>query len=116
MVTIRRNAAAVVMLAAVAFCMACSADPQPPPNAPSRQDLALRTVLAERHLDAGSSAQVSELGKMICQTLSGPNPDVQNLVQVVQVSTGFSGSDTGFVLGAAVQTYCPDQLSKLPTS
>jgi hypothetical protein len=52
---------------------------------------------------------VITLGNATCQALEEGN-SMATVLQTIE-GQGFSGHDTGIIVGAAANTFCPDQLS-----
>lgn len=65
--------------------------------------------LQRRGVDYLTPDAVITLGKATCQALEEGN-SMATVLQTIE-GQGFSGPDTGIIVGAAASTFCPDQLS-----
>ena len=62
-----------------------------------------------RGVDYSTPDAAITLGKAACQALQEGN-SVMAVLNTIE-EQGFTGHDTGIVIGAAANTFCPDQLS-----
>jgi hypothetical protein len=65
--------------------------------------------LQRRGVDYSTPDAAITLGKATCQALRGGN-SVLAVIKTIE-GQGFSGRDTGIIIGSSANTFCPDQLS-----
>lgn len=81
---------------------------------PAGRELAVfKAALAQRQMTLGANdAETETYARLVCQQLDAGVPTMV-LAEDVRAGTGFDPTDTGFVIGAASGTYCPQHLQRL---
>ena len=65
--------------------------------------------LQRRGIDYSTRTAAINLGKASCQALhEGAN--LMAVIKTIEQNEGYSSRDTGIIIGAAANTFCPDQL------
>lgn len=89
---------AVLPVAIIAFAVPAHADPED----------AYIAELQRRGVDYSTPDAAITLGKATCEALRDGN-SVAAVINTIE-GQGFSGRDTGIIIGAAANTFCIDQL------
>ncbi len=81
------------------------------PVAQADSDDAYLSELQRRGVDYSTADAVIHVGKLACTELHAG----QSVLAVINAikDGGFSGHDTGIIVGSAVNVYCPDELPTL---
>jgi len=65
--------------------------------------------LQRRGIDYSTPTAAINLGKASCQALQ-EGANVMAVIKTIEQNEGYSSRDTGIIIGAAANTFCPDQL------
>jgi hypothetical protein len=66
--------------------------------------------LQRREIDYSTPTAAITLGKASCQALQ-EGANLMAVIKTIEVNEGYSSRDTGIIIWAAANTFCPDQLS-----
>jgi hypothetical protein len=66
--------------------------------------------LQRRGIDYSTPTAAINLGKASCQALQ-EGANLMAVIKTIEQNEGYSSRDTGIIIGAAANTFCPDQLS-----
>ena len=66
--------------------------------------------LQRRGIDFSTPTAAINVGKASCQALQG-GANLMAVIKTIEENEGYSSRDTGIIIGAAANTFCPDQLS-----
>ncbi|MFZ0717247.1 DUF732 domain-containing protein [Mycobacterium sp.] len=66
--------------------------------------------LQRRGIDYSTPTAAITLGKASCQALQ-EGANLMAVIKTIEENEGYSSRDTGIIVGAAANTFCPDQLS-----
>lgn len=61
-------------------------------------------------IDYSTPTAAINVGKASCQALQ-QGANLMAVIKTIEVNEGYSSRDTGVIVGAAANTFCPDQLS-----
>jgi hypothetical protein len=95
-----------------AFAMiltAIVAQPSPAHADPAEEYIA---ELQRRGIDYSTPTAAINLGKASCQALQG-DANLMAVIKTIEENEGYSSRDTGVIIRAAANTFCPDQLSSV---
>ena len=65
--------------------------------------------LQRREIDYSTPTAAINLGKASCQALQ-QGANLMAVIKTIEENEGYSSRDTGIIIGAAANTFCPDQL------
>ena len=65
--------------------------------------------LQRRGIDYSTPTAAINLGKASCQALQ-EGANLMAVIKTIEQNEGYSSRDTGIIIGAAANTFCPDQL------
>ena len=65
--------------------------------------------LQRRGIDFSTPTAAINLGKASCQALQ-EGANLMAVIKTIEQNEGYSSRDTGIIIGAAANTFCPDQL------
>jgi hypothetical protein len=66
--------------------------------------------LQQRGIDYSTPTAAINLGKASCQALQD-GANLMAVIKTIEENEGYSSRDTGMIIRAAANTFCPDQLS-----
>jgi hypothetical protein len=66
--------------------------------------------LQHRGIDYSTPTAAINLGKASCQALQD-GANLMAVIKTIEENEGYSSRDTGMIIRAAANTFCPDQLS-----
>jgi Protein of unknown function (DUF732) len=93
------GAVAVILTASMAHPWPARADPEDDYIA----------ELQRREIDFSTPTAAINLGKASCQALQG-GANLMAVIKTIEQNEDYSSRDTGIIIRAAANTFCPDQL------
>jgi len=100
----------IIKLVFAAFAVILTAIVAPPSLAHADPEGDYIAELQRREIDYSTPTAAINLGKASCQALQG-DANLMAVIKTIEDNEGYTSRDTGIIIRAAANAFCPDQLS-----